>query len=157
MPDDHASSPEPMTFNAGERDRAARRVRVLLPLPLPAALDYLAPAGISPPEAGSFVRVPLARRSVTGVVWDGEGDWLPDDRLKPIIETLPTTPLQPELRRFVDRVAAYTMTPPGSVLRMAMSIPDALKPSRPQRLCALSSAGAAALAGPSAEMRLTPA
>ena len=31
------------------------------------------------------------------------------------------------LRRFVDWVAAYTLAPPGAVLRMAMSVPSALE------------------------------
>ncbi|HEY4472712.1 MAG TPA: DEAD/DEAH box helicase, partial [Stellaceae bacterium] len=149
MPDDHASSREPSPIGVGEQEVAARRVRVLLPLPIPEALDYLAPEGASP-EPGSFVHVPLGQRSLAGVVWDGVGDELPEDRLKPIIETLPTPRLQPELRRFVERVAAYTMAPPGSVLRMTMSVPDALRTPRPRRLCAASPTGLA-------ETRLTPA
>jgi primosomal protein N' (replication factor Y) (superfamily II helicase) len=149
MPDDHASSREPSPIGVGEQEVAARRVRVLLPLPIPEALDYLAPEGASP-EPGSFVYVPLGQRSLAGVVWDGVGDELPEDRLKPIIETLPTPRLQPELRRFVERVAAYTMAPPGSVLRMTMSVPDALRTPRPRRLCAASPTGLA-------ETRLTPA
>ena len=66
MPDDHASSADrPIVCGAdvsGRPDRelaADRHVRVLLPLPLPTALDYLAPDGGAPPEPGSFVRVPL--------------------------------------------------------------------------------------------------
>src|SRR5437763_14953383 len=101
MPDDHASSREPSPIGFGEQDKPARRVRVLLPLPLPKARDYLVPegapegasegtsVGTSPPEPGSFVRVPLGQRSLAGVVWDGAGDGLPEERLKPIIETLP--------------------------------------------------------------------
>ena len=126
-------------------------------MPLPEALDYLGPEGTLPPEPGSFVNVPLGQRSLTGVVWDGVGDELPEDRLKPIIETLPTPPLRPELRRFVERVAAYTMAPPGAVLRMTMSVPEALQSPRPRRLCAASPIGAAALAGATTDTRLTSA
>ena len=154
MPDDHASSREPSPIGAGEQETAARRVRVLLPLPLPEALDYLAPE-LPPPEPGSFVHVPLGQRTLAGVVWDGAGDGLPDERLKPIIETLPIPRLQPELRRFVERVAAYTMAPPGSVLRMTMSVPEALQSPRPRRLCAASPTGTAALGCSTTEMRLT--
>src|SRR5246127_2716551 len=148
MPDDHASSREPLPIGVGEEAKAALRVRVLLPLPLPEALDYLATEGTSPPEPGSFVRVTLGQRSLTGVVWDGVGDELPEERLKPIIETLTTPRLQPELRRFVERVAAYMMAPPGAVLRMTMSVPEALLSPRPRRLCAASPIGVAALDGP---------
>jgi primosomal protein N' (replication factor Y) (superfamily II helicase) len=157
MPDDHASSREPLPIGRCDRGVTARRVRVLLPLPLPGALDYLVPEGASPPELGSFVRVPLGQRRVVGVVWDGARDRLAEERLKPIIETSDTPPLQPELRHFVERVAAYTMAPPGAVLRMTMSVPEALQPPRPKRVCAASPAGMAVLAGPPMEIRLTPA
>src|SRR5207244_713613 len=93
-----------------------RVVRVMLPLPLPEPLDYLLPDGAAMPEAGSFVRVSLGSRRLIGVVWDdvaGESQpAVPLDRLKPLIETLPAPPLRPELRRFVDRAAAYTLSPP---------------------------------------------
>ena len=144
MPDDHASSPEPLSPDG---ETAERRVRVLLPLPLSEALDYLADEGAPLPEPGTFVRVPLGRRNLIGVVWDGAaGDDLRLELLKPVLEILPAPALRPELRRFIERVAAYTMAPPGAVLRMAMSVPEALQAPRPRRLCAASLAGIAALA-----------
>jgi primosomal protein N' (replication factor Y) (superfamily II helicase) len=154
MPDDHASSAEP----APPGDRTAdRRIRVLLPLPLPEMLDYLVPDGAAPPEPGTFVRVPLGNRSLAGVVWDGTGEELPVERLKPVLETLSAPALRPELRRFVDRVAAYTMASPGVVLRMAMSVPEALQLPRPRRLCAASRGGLATLAETTSGKRLSPA
>jgi primosomal protein N' (replication factor Y) len=163
MPVDHTSSPASQPDEAAAEDQpasriATERVRVLLPLPLPSTLDYLLPEGFVSPPAGSFVRVPLGQRTLAGIVWDGAGDDLPAERLKPIFEILPTPPLQPELRRFVERVAGYTMAPLGSVLRMAMSIPEALQPPRPRRLCAAAAGGIAALAADTASsQRLTPA
>ena len=156
MPDRHASSPA-----CAEPDKllrtpeAGRPVCVLLPLPLPAALDYLPPPGAAP-APGSFVRVPLGPRRLVGVVWEGADGSLPADRLKPILDVLPAPPLRPELRRFIERVAAYTMAPPGMVLRMAMSIAEALQPPRPRRLCTISPAGRAALAGSAIERVPTP-
>ncbi len=134
MPGSHASS------------AAARQIRVLLPLPLPAALDYLAPDGKASPEPGAFVRVPLGPQRLVGVVWDDAAIAIPAERVKPILETLAVPALRPELRRFVDRVARYTMAPPGAVLRMAMSVREALEPPRPRRGWALSAAGQEALA-----------
>jgi primosomal protein N' (replication factor Y) (superfamily II helicase) len=152
MPDRHASSAAAAPdCDAGENvahppeAAAIGRVRVLLPLPLSRPLDYLIPAGMAAPPTGSFVRVPLGRRSVAGVVWDDAGGEIAADRLKPIAEILPVRALTPDLRRFVERVAAYTMAPPGMVLRMAMSVPEALVPPRPRRLCAASAAGLAML------------
>jgi primosomal protein N' (replication factor Y) len=161
MPDDHASFPDPAPDSSAaqkgsESQIGKRRLRVLLPLPLPAALDYLAPEGAEIPEPGSFVRVPLGQRHVVGVVWDGANDELAPERLRPMLETVPAPRLRPELRRFVERVAAYTMAPPGAVLRMAMSVLEALQPPRPRRLCAASASGLAALANGDQGPSLTP-
>src|SRR5581483_4206067 len=113
-------------------DAPASTVPVLLPLPLAGPLDYRADADIPP---GSFVAVGLGPRRVIGVVWDGAAGEVPAERLKPVIEVLPTPPL------------------PAAVLRMAMSVAEALLPAPPRRVCALAAAGLAALAG----AKLTPA
>ncbi|MEE8123067.1 MAG: primosomal protein N' [Alphaproteobacteria bacterium] len=113
------------------------RVRVLLPLPLAGAYDYRAHPEI-PVRPGSFVRVPLGRREMVGVVWDRFGDKklagrepVKAERLKDIIVRLDAPPLSPLQRRFVDWVAAYTLTPPGAILRMVMGVPAALAPAKP--------------------------
>ncbi len=163
MPARHASSEAAAsTYRVGKDDpepgaAAEHRVRVLLPLPLPDALDYRVPEGDRRPEPGSFVRVPLGGRSLVGVVWDEEGAELEFSRLKPVAEILPLPPLEPTLCRFVERVAAYTMAPPGAVLRMAMSVAEALQAPRPRRRCAISAAGHAALAADPPKPPLTPA
>ena len=161
MPDDHTSSPAPQPRGAAAGDQtpsriAERRVRVLLPLPLPSMLDYLLPEDFASPAPGSFVRVPLGQRTLAGIVWDGADDELPAERLKPICEVLPTAALQSELRRFIERVAGYTMAPLGSVLRMAISVPEAFQPPRPRRLCAVAPGGVAALADRELGRPLTP-
>ncbi len=125
---------------------ASGPVKVLLPLPLHGPLDYRPWENGAPPLPGQFVRVSLGSRRVIGVVWDdGSERDVPADRLKPVIEILPTPPLRPELRRFIDRVAAYTLAPAGAVLRMAMSIEEALLPPPPRRVCEITPAGLAAL------------
>jgi primosomal protein N' (replication factor Y) len=134
----------------------ARRVRVLLPLPLPAALDYRVPPGETTPDPGRFVRVTLGPRQLIGVAWEGEPDEVAAERLKPIVELLPTPPLPAELRHFIDRVAAYTLSPPGMVLSMAMRSEAALLPPTPRRVCAITKAGTAALAESPPSKRLTP-
>jgi primosomal protein N' (replication factor Y) (superfamily II helicase) len=147
--------------NSGETDRplTGNPVRVMLPLPLPEPLDYLVPDGAAVPEPGRFVRVSLGSRRVIGVVWEGAGEEsglaVPLERLKPIAEILPTPPLRPELRRFVERVALYTLSAPGAVLRMAMSVEEALLPPLPRRLCAATPAGLAALTELSPKKPLT--
>jgi primosomal protein N' (replication factor Y) len=107
------------------------RVAVLLPLPLAHAYDYrLAPGLTLAP--GDFVAVPLGARRAVGVVWDrGDGPPAPVERLRDVLRRLPAPPLPEVSRRFIEWVADYTLAPPGVVLRMAMSIPDALEAPRP--------------------------
>src|SRR5690349_8444556 len=106
------------------------RLPVMLPLPLEAGTyDYRLPLGLDAPP-GSFVVVPLGPRETIGVVWDGEPDpALPARRLKEVQAVLDAPPMTESLRRFVEWVAAYTISPPGAVLRMAMSAPAALQPA----------------------------
>jgi len=107
---------------------ASATVRVLLPLALPGPLDYRVP-GVAP-APGTFVRVPLGARELIGVVWDGDDALPPVDprKLKDIIDVLEAAPLAEVSRRFIDWVAAYTVSAPGAVLKMAMSVPAALTP-----------------------------
>ncbi len=105
---------------------APRTVKVLLPLPLADAYDYRVPDGMAV-MPGHFVVVPLGKREMVGVVWgEGSGE-VALEKLRDIVEVLPALPMVDALRRFVDWVAAYTLAPPGPVLRMAMSVPSALE------------------------------
>lgn len=107
----------------------ARRIKILLPLPLAGAYDYAVPDGMDA-NPGDFVEVPLSGRKLVGVAWDGDPDpdGVPDHKLRAVDTVLPVPPLPEQSRRFVDRLAAYTLAAPGSVLRMAMSAPKALEP-----------------------------
>ena len=106
-------------------ENTGRTIRVLLPLPLADAYDYRVPDGVAV-DHGHFVVVPLGKRLTVGVVWgDGAGD-VAAEKLRDVAEVLPALPMAGPLRRFVDWVAAYTLSPPGAVLRMAMSVPSAL-------------------------------
>ncbi len=109
-----------------------RRVKVLLPLPLTGAYDYRVPTDVEL-APGDFVTVPLGSREATGVVWgQAEPDGIAEDRLKDVIARLDAPPLSEDSRRFVDWVSAYTLAPPGAVVRMAMSTPSALLPPKPR-------------------------
>lgn len=107
-----------------------RIVDVLAPVALDQAYSYRVPRGMAV-APGDFVRVPLGPRETTAVVW-GEGEARPglDNRLKDIDGVIDLPPLREELRRFVDWVAAYTLSPRGMVLRMAMRMGDHLGPER---------------------------
>jgi len=127
MPMRHASTTEPDPDPA-----AARRVSVLLPLPLGTAYDYRRPADMAL-TPGDFVSVPLGRREVVGVVWDsGADDRVAEERLKDVVARLDCPTMPSGLRSLIDWVARYTLSPRGAVLRMAMSIPEAMEPAAPR-------------------------
>ncbi|HUC63156.1 MAG TPA: primosomal protein N' [Alphaproteobacteria bacterium] len=108
------------------------RVAVLLPLPLAGSYDYAAPRGTAL-APGDVVRVPLGRRELLGVVWGAASGAIDEGKLKEIAARLDVPPMPEVERRFVDWVASYTLAPPGAVLRMALSVPEALEPPRLQR------------------------
>ena len=115
-------------------------VRVLLPLPLADAYDYSVPEGLKV-APGHFVIVPLGKRQTIGVVWgDGSGE-VPPAKLRDILDVLPALPMADPLRRFIDWVAAYTLAPPGAVLRMAMSVPSALEAPKTEIVYRAAAAG----------------
>ena len=99
---------------------------VLLPLPLAGCYDYSG-EHVAP---GDFVIVPLGNREQIGVVWGPGTGEVAAERIKSVIGRLDVPALPEICRRFIDKVAAYTMTPPGAVLRMAMSVSAALEPPR---------------------------
>ncbi|MCL5777013.1 primosomal protein N' [Limibaculum sp. FT325] len=98
-------------------------------MPFPGPLDYLVGEGMAL-EPGEFVEVGLGARRAVGVVWgEGAGDVAPA-RLKTVAARLEVAPLREGLRRFLDRAADYTMTPPGMMLRLATRVPDLGQPPR---------------------------
>ena len=104
---------------------------VLLPYPFTGPFDYAVPEGDELPPPGSLVLVPLNRREEVGVVWDAHGGpTVPDAKLKPVTAVLEPVPLPASLRRFIDWVAAYTLSAPGDVLAMALRV-NALRPEAP--------------------------
>ncbi|MBF0561478.1 MAG: hypothetical protein HQL37_05535 [Alphaproteobacteria bacterium] len=100
-------------------------VAVQLPLPVSGPYAYLVPPG-SKLARGDFVRVPLGRREVIGVVWGSGSGTVDPARLRLVLARLPVPALPDVVCRFVDWVAAYTLQPAGAVLKMAMSVPTAL-------------------------------
>jgi primosomal protein N' (replication factor Y) len=101
-------------------------IKVLLPLPLADAYDYRVPAEMHL-VPGQFVVVPLGKRELVGVVWGAGTGEVPQAKLRDVVGVLPALPMADAMRRFVDWVSAYTLMPPGAVLRMAMSAPSALE------------------------------
>ena len=112
-------SPRPLAIPAA--------VPVLVPMPAERPYTYAVPDGMHV-EAGSIVRVPLGPREVAGIVWDGPGEAVDVRKLRPIVEVFDCPPIDAEMRRFVDWIAAYTLSPPGIVARMLLRAPEAFDP-----------------------------
>ena len=105
---------------------------VLVPYPVDKAYDY----GVIEGEMlgpGDYVTVPLGGREVPAVVWgDAAGDVNPA-KLKSVVLKHKMKPMPEVMRKFIDWVAEYTMTPKGFVLKMALSVPGALNPPKSQK------------------------
>ncbi len=117
------------------------RAAVLLPYPFAGPFDYRVPEGLTP-EPGDIVLVPLNSREEIGVVWDAAAPRLddkpvPEHRLRAMIAIVDTPPMREDLRRLIDWIAAYTLSPPGEVMRMALRVlrPDSGPVSGWRRSC----------------------
>jgi primosomal protein N' (replication factor Y) len=109
------------------------RVSVLVPLPFAGVLDYRLPDGFDLPALGSIVKVSVSGRKLAGVVWrqdeSANGKIVPIEKLKPIEGFTDLLPVSDDLMQFIEWVAHYTLSPPGAVLRMCLSVPQALEPA----------------------------
>ena len=110
---------------------AQRVVDVLVPVALDQAYSYRVPEGLEL-APGDLVTVPLGARMATAVTWAENSKPNPrlDNRMKDIEAKLDVPPLKPELRKFIDWVSAYTLSPRGTVLRMALRMGEHLGPAR---------------------------
>lgn len=109
-----------------------KEAQVLLPRALPGTLTYLIPEEEEIP-LGSIVRVPIGKRHDIGVIWSFHPakEAIAAYRLRPIEHIFPTPVFPENFRRFIDWVASYTLSLPGVVLKMALSVPAALTPPPP--------------------------
>jgi primosomal protein N' (replication factor Y) len=104
-------------------------VSVLLPLPVDTAYDYAVP-DTETLVPGDVVEVPLGRRFEAGVVWGpGRGD-IDAKRVKAVVQRIGVPPIPAVSRRFIDWVAAYTLQPVGTVLRMTLNPARRWKPHK---------------------------
>jgi len=114
---------------------SAATVRVAVAVPLDRAFDYAVVGAVDGGETlprGTIVTVPFGPRQRHGIVLGpGTGEVAPET-LKAVSEVPALAPLAAGFVDFLERVAAWTMAPIGSVAKMALSQPQALQPP-PQR------------------------
>ncbi|MBK8208626.1 MAG: primosomal protein N' [Rhodospirillales bacterium] len=116
---DSGGGVEQQQFHEGDR------LAALLPLPLTGPYDYIVPLGVQV-ATGDYVEVPLGGRCLPAVVWGPSFGAVDAAKIKHLIRLLPAPPLPLVCRRFVDWVSDYTVQPQGAVLRMMLSVPEAL-------------------------------
>ena len=102
-------------------------VPVLVPMPAERPYTYAVPPGMHV-VPGSIVRVPLGPRLVAGIVWDGAVENIDARKLRPLDHVFDCPPVPEPMRRFVDWVSQYTLSPPGMVARMLLRAPEAFDP-----------------------------
>jgi primosomal protein N' (replication factor Y) len=110
---------------------AKRVVDVLVPVALDQTYSYGVPEGLEL-APGDLVTVPLGARMATAVTWAENPKPNPrlDNRMKDVEAKLDVPPLKAELRKFIDWVSTYTLSPRGMVLRMALRMGEHLGPAR---------------------------
>lgn len=122
--------PQKPSKNPLARYQPGSVVAVQLPLPLGEAYDYKVNEAFSVGD-GDFVKVPLGPRMAHGVVWGPARGGVAESKLKSITSRVDVPPLPDVSRRFIDWASSYTLQPKGSVLKMAMSVREALDPPKP--------------------------
>ncbi len=128
---------------------APRCVRVLLPLALPHPYTYGVPDDMDI-ELGNLVSVPLGSKHIIGCVWDRQAEELPATKLKMITSQVSGVTFPDDLRRFIDFVSYWTLSPHGLVLRLLLRTPSLLTPQPVRRAIQLGNATPT-------DYRLTPA
>ncbi|MBY8976061.1 primosomal protein N' [Rhodobacteraceae bacterium NNCM2] len=108
-------------------------VGVMLPAPFDGPLDYMVPEGmvLGP---GDFVQVELGARVLTGIVWGAGAGKLDPSRLKMVAGRYDVPPMAEAMRRFLERAADYTLTPPGMMVRLGTRVPELGKPPPTRRV-----------------------
>ncbi|GAA3868639.1 primosomal protein N' [Celeribacter arenosi] len=101
-------------------------VAVLTTEPLDRPLDYKSPEGGC--GIGDFVEVPLGPRRVLGCVWGAGKGGFDLSKARSVSSILDIPPMREEMRSFLERVAAYTLTPMPSMLRLATRAPGLMNP-----------------------------
>jgi primosomal protein N' (replication factor Y) len=105
-------------------------VDVLVPVALDHTYSYKVPRELAL-KPGDIVAVPLGARQAIGVIWADDVTIEPGlhNRMKEVELKLDYPPLKPELRKFIDWISDYTLSPRGMVLRMCLRMGD-LGPAR---------------------------
>ena len=96
------------------------RIAVVTTEPFARFLDYLAPEGGC--KIGSFLILPSGKRKVIGVVWGPGGGQYDHSKLRHAISVIDAPPMSFSMRKFLEAVSDYTITPLNLILRFLLSL-----------------------------------
>lgn len=97
---------------------------VLLPQRIERPYTYVVPSDMVV-EEGAYVLVPVRNSFVYGVVWSThQYPQTHTFKIKSIERLAEMPPMPKSLRKLIDWIASYTMSPKGNVLKLAMSVPE---------------------------------
>jgi primosomal protein N' (replication factor Y) len=109
--------------------------------------DYRIPADAELVE-GSVVQVPFGRQKLPGIVMGFGQPEIAAEKIKPLLGVYPCPPIGKAMRRFLAFMAAYTMQPLGSVVKMALTPQEALEEPKRASKSKLPQQGASMVARP---------
>lgn len=89
---------------------------ILLPFAVDRAFTYTSP---NPLTAGQLVRVPFRNKEAIGIVWGSDPDF--NGKAKNVLEVLDLPPFPLTQLDFIQRIANYTLSPLGNVLRLCIN------------------------------------
>ena len=102
-----------------------RVLSVAVAAPVAGVYDYLAGAAVGAVR-GSLVMVPFGGRQLAGIVMGPGTGGVAAEKLRAIDRIAQLPPVSEAMLGFVERVADWTMTPLGAVVKMLLSQPMAL-------------------------------
>jgi len=111
-------------FNTGDI------VKILIPNAVNTGYDYRLS---SPAHLGSYVRVTVMGRHYVGIVYGLADGTVAPEKIKTTCqvfsESMPVTDLQ-----WIQKMSAWTLMPPGAVLRLIINVADAFSPPRMEQM-----------------------
>jgi hypothetical protein len=115
------------------RDKFCSRkvVPVLVPMPSERPYTYAVPEGMEVGPGSIVAGAAGAAAGGRGRLGRGGDEGRIRNKLREITQVFDCPPLNEPMRRFIDWVARYTLSPPGMVARMALRAPAAFDPEPP--------------------------
>jgi primosomal protein N' (replication factor Y) len=84
-----------------------------------------------PLAVGTYVQISFGRQDVLGVVWEGDVDTsLPINKVKKISEIYDAPALSADMIAYIERVASWTMSAKGMILKMVCPSFKLLEPPK---------------------------